>query len=127
MHPEETPTTTLRPGQVGFVACNMKESSEGNVAIIIWTHLVTLWLAHIGDTLHRVGAPVDPMPGFKPAKAMVCICFYVLPFCADSVAWIRCMLVCIRSTAAISPSLRNPSNEYVNLLLEICSSSDRNF
>lgn len=28
-------------------------------------------LAHIGDTLHRVGAPVDPMPGFKPAKAMV--------------------------------------------------------
>lgn len=27
--------------------------------------------AHIGDTLHRVGSPVDPMPGFKPAKAMV--------------------------------------------------------
>ena len=27
--------------------------------------------AHIGDTLHRVGAPVDPMPGFRPAKAMV--------------------------------------------------------
>ncbi|EKM55059.1 uncharacterized protein PHACADRAFT_119997 [Phanerochaete carnosa HHB-10118-sp] len=55
MHPEETPTTTLLPGQVGFIACNMKESSE----------------AHIGDTLHRVGAPVEPMPGFKPAKAMV--------------------------------------------------------
>ncbi|KAI0341647.1 GTP-binding protein lepa [Trametopsis cervina] len=55
MHPEEMSTQTLRPGQVGYVACNMKESSE----------------AHIGDTLHRVGAPVDPMPGFKPAKAMV--------------------------------------------------------
>lgn len=27
--------------------------------------------AHIGDTLHRVGEPVEPMPGFKPAKAMV--------------------------------------------------------
>ena len=27
--------------------------------------------AHIGDTLHRVGNPVEPMPGFKPAKAMV--------------------------------------------------------
>ncbi|KIP06030.1 hypothetical protein PHLGIDRAFT_128505 [Phlebiopsis gigantea 11061_1 CR5-6] len=55
MHPEETSTATLRPGQVGFIACNMKESSE----------------AHIGDTVHHVGAPVDPMPGFKPAKAMV--------------------------------------------------------
>lgn len=29
MHPEETPTETLRPGQVGYVACNMKNSSEG--------------------------------------------------------------------------------------------------
>lgn len=55
MHPEEVPTSTLQPGQVGYIACNMKESSE----------------AHIGDTLHRLGAPVDPMPGFKPAKAMV--------------------------------------------------------
>ncbi|GJE96452.1 elongation factor 4 [Phanerochaete sordida] len=55
MYPEETPTTTLLPGQVGYIACNMKESSE----------------AHIGDTLHRVGVPVEPMPGFKPAKAMV--------------------------------------------------------
>ena len=27
--------------------------------------------AHVGDTFHRVGHPVDPMPGFKPAKAMV--------------------------------------------------------
>ncbi|KAI0685669.1 GTP-binding protein lepa [Cytidiella melzeri] len=55
MHPEEVPTRSLRPGQVGWVACNMKESSE----------------AHIGDTLHRIGVPVEPMPGFKPAKAMV--------------------------------------------------------
>ncbi|EMD38064.1 hypothetical protein CERSUDRAFT_134612 [Gelatoporia subvermispora B] len=55
MHPEEVPTTSLRPGQVGYIACNMKESSE----------------AHIGDTLHRAGVPVEPMPGFKPAKAMV--------------------------------------------------------
>ncbi|KAI0658799.1 GTP-binding protein lepa [Cubamyces menziesii] len=55
MHPEEVPTDCLRPGQVGFVACSMKESSE----------------AHIGDTFHRVGHPVEPMPGFKPAKAMV--------------------------------------------------------
>ncbi|PIL24427.1 hypothetical protein GSI_14181 [Ganoderma sinense ZZ0214-1] len=55
MHPEEVPTDCLRPGQVGFVACSMKESAE----------------AHIGDTFYRVGHPVEPMPGFKPAKAMV--------------------------------------------------------
>ncbi|TRM62532.1 GTP-binding protein lepa C-terminus-domain-containing protein [Schizophyllum amplum] len=55
MHPEESPATGLFPGQVGYIACNMKESSE----------------AHIGDTLYRVGQPVPPMPGFRPAKAMV--------------------------------------------------------
>ncbi|KAG1877728.1 P-loop containing nucleoside triphosphate hydrolase protein [Suillus subalutaceus] len=55
MHPEEVPTSSLQSGQVGYIACNMKESSE----------------AHIGDTLHRVGELVDPMPGFQPSKAMV--------------------------------------------------------
>jgi len=55
MHPEEVPTNLLLPGQVGYIACNMKQSSE----------------AHIGDTLHRVGEGVEPMPGFQPAKAMV--------------------------------------------------------
>jgi hypothetical protein len=29
MHPEEVPTTSLQPGQVGYIACNMKQSSEG--------------------------------------------------------------------------------------------------
>ncbi|KAG6837271.1 Translation factor guf1 mitochondrial [Arthromyces matolae] len=55
MHPEEVQTDGLRAGQVGYIACNMKESSE----------------AHIGDTLHRVGEPVEPLPGFQPAKPMV--------------------------------------------------------
>ncbi|KAG5645058.1 Translation factor guf1 mitochondrial [Asterophora parasitica] len=55
MHPEEVPTDSLRAGQVGYIACNMKESSE----------------AHIGDTLYRLGEPVEPLPGFQPAKAMV--------------------------------------------------------
>ena len=27
--------------------------------------------AHVGDTLYRVGYPVESMPGFQPAKAMV--------------------------------------------------------
>ena len=34
MHPEEVPTSELRPGQVGYVACSMKESSEGEWHII---------------------------------------------------------------------------------------------
>lgn len=55
MHPEEIATGSLRVGQVGFIACNMKESSE----------------AHIGDTLNRIGEPTEPLPGFQPAKAMV--------------------------------------------------------
>jgi translation elongation factor EF-4 len=29
MHPEELPTTSLQSGQVGYIACNMKNSSEG--------------------------------------------------------------------------------------------------
>lgn len=29
MHPEEVPTKSLNPGQVGYIACNMKQSSEG--------------------------------------------------------------------------------------------------
>ncbi|KAA1469343.1 GTP-binding protein lepa [Dentipellis sp. KUC8613] len=55
MYPEEVSTGQLLAGQVGYIACNMKQSSE----------------AHIGDTLHRAGVPVEPMPGFQPAKAMV--------------------------------------------------------
>lgn len=75
MHPEEVPTTMLRPGQVGYIACNMKESSEGLQVLFKERKFtdsdVRSLLAHIGDTFYRVGAPVDPMPGFKPAKAMV--------------------------------------------------------
>ncbi|KAG9046410.1 Translation factor guf1 mitochondrial [Tulasnella sp. UAMH 9824] len=75
MNPEETPVATLYAGQVrssivpllpkvvyniqtlqvGYVACNMKQSSE----------------AHIGDTFYRMGEPVEPMGGFKQSKAMV--------------------------------------------------------
>jgi translation factor GUF1, mitochondrial len=31
MHPEEVPTAQLLPGQVGYIACNMKQSSEGEI------------------------------------------------------------------------------------------------
>ncbi|KAJ8507609.1 hypothetical protein ONZ45_g10039 [Pleurotus djamor] len=55
MHPEEKPTSALYPGQVGYMACVMKDPTD----------------AHVGDTLFRVGQPVEPVPGFKPAKPMV--------------------------------------------------------
>jgi hypothetical protein len=31
MHPEEVPTGVLHAGQVGYIACNMKQPSEGNL------------------------------------------------------------------------------------------------
>ena len=73
MHPEEVPTGQLLPGQVGYIACNMKQSSEGKIlysARFACSHAGAA--AHIGDTLHHIGDSVEPMPGFQPAKAMVC-------------------------------------------------------
>lgn len=29
LHPDEFPVGVLRPGQVGYLTCNMKDSSEG--------------------------------------------------------------------------------------------------
>ncbi|CAG8549600.1 6330_t:CDS:10 [Paraglomus brasilianum] len=55
MHPEQTSTGYLHAGQVGYVICGMKVASE----------------AHIGDTFYHVKAPVQPFPGFEPAKPMV--------------------------------------------------------
>jgi len=31
MHPEQVATKSLNPGQVGYIACNMKQSSEGEL------------------------------------------------------------------------------------------------
>lgn len=42
-------------GQVGYMIAGMKDVKE----------------AQIGDTLHLQEQPVDALPGFKPAKAMV--------------------------------------------------------
>lgn len=54
-NPEEVPVDILKDGQVGYVVCNMKNSEE----------------AFIGDTVCLADKPVDPLPGFKPMKAMV--------------------------------------------------------
>ena len=34
MYPEEVPTKTLNPGQVGYIACNMKQSTEGKLILL---------------------------------------------------------------------------------------------
>lgn len=55
MYPTPTPTGGLFTGQVGYVITGMKTVKE----------------ARIGDTFHTHRKPVDALPGFKPAKAMV--------------------------------------------------------
>ncbi|KZV92180.1 translation factor GUF1, mitochondrial [Exidia glandulosa HHB12029] len=58
MHPEEVPTACLRPGQVGWIGACAATKKSGKETLI-------------GDTFHRVGQPVEPLPGFQLAKPMV--------------------------------------------------------
>uniref|UniRef100_A0A3P9N808 GTP binding elongation factor GUF1 n=1 Tax=Poecilia reticulata TaxID=8081 RepID=A0A3P9N808_POERE len=55
LRPEEHATQKLFAGQVGYIIAGMKDVKE----------------AQIGDTLYRHDHPVQALPGFKPAKAMV--------------------------------------------------------
>jgi translation factor GUF1, mitochondrial len=55
MHPHQVPVERLNAGQVGYVVCGMKKSSE----------------AHIGDTFFQLGKDVEPLPGFEELKPMV--------------------------------------------------------
>ncbi|XP_063355682.1 translation factor Guf1, mitochondrial [Pelmatolapia mariae] len=55
LRPDEHPTQKLFAGQVGYIIAGMKDVKE----------------AQIGDTLHLQEQPVEALPGFKPAKAMV--------------------------------------------------------
>ncbi|MFH0898692.1 MAG: translation elongation factor 4 [bacterium] len=55
MYPEVYPTGALYTGQVGYVICGMKTVKE----------------ARVGDTFYHSKYPVEPLPGFKPAKSMV--------------------------------------------------------
>ncbi|CAG8581664.1 1055_t:CDS:10, partial [Ambispora leptoticha] len=55
MYPEQMPTGYLHAGQVGYVVCSMKVAAE----------------AHVGDTFYQFKNPVEPLPGFEPAKSMV--------------------------------------------------------
>ncbi|KAG0006617.1 Translation factor guf1 mitochondrial [Modicella reniformis] len=55
MYPEQTPSSSLQAGQVGYFVLNMKALSESHVGDTFFDH------KHIGT----------PMPGFTPAKPMV--------------------------------------------------------
>lgn len=55
MYPEPTPTQTLYAGQVGYLITGIKSVRD----------------ARVGDTIYHVKKPVEPFPGFKPAKPMV--------------------------------------------------------
>jgi len=55
MYPEPIPTGVLYTGQVGFLIAGLKTVKE----------------ARIGDTFYHTKKPVEPLPGFKPAKSMV--------------------------------------------------------
>lgn len=55
MYPEQTQTGMLFAGQVGYLIAGMKTVRE----------------ARVGDTVFHEKKPVDPFPGFKPAKPMV--------------------------------------------------------
>ena len=44
-------------GQVGYMYAGMKSTEE----------------AQVGDTFYHVNKPVEPLPGFKPAKPMVSV------------------------------------------------------
>jgi translation elongation factor EF-4 len=58
MHPSQFSVERLVAGQVGYIICGMKKSSE----------------AHIGDTFYLHGKEVEPLPGFEELKSMVGDC-----------------------------------------------------
>ena len=55
MYPDEQPMDALYAGQVGYLITGMKTVKE----------------ARVGDTIYRAKVPVQPFPGFKPAKPVV--------------------------------------------------------
>jgi len=55
MFPDQKQKNALYPGQVGYLVAGMKTVKE----------------ARVGDTIYHTKKPVEPLPGFKPAKPMV--------------------------------------------------------
>ncbi|KAJ3411070.1 Translation factor guf1 mitochondrial [Chytridiales sp. JEL 0842] len=55
MYPDPHPSKSLHAGQVGYVYLGMKTTRD----------------AMIGDTFYHINEPVEPLPGFQPAKSVV--------------------------------------------------------
>lgn len=55
MYPDRVSIDNLKAGQVGYIVCGMKVTSE----------------AMIGDTFMNVNHPTEPLPGFEEPKPMV--------------------------------------------------------
>ncbi len=55
MYPDPLQNTALYTGQVGYIIAGLKTVKE----------------ARVGDTFFKPKQPVEPLPGFKPAKSMV--------------------------------------------------------
>jgi translation elongation factor EF-4 len=79
LHPNETSTAFLAAGHVGYVgemAWN-RRAQRYRVLTCIWVcafsvcNMKAASEATVGDTFHKVGDVVEPLPGFKPTKAMV--------------------------------------------------------
>jgi hypothetical protein len=49
----------------------MKDSTEGTHLYSAGKRSLTVYKAHVGDTLYRVGEKVEPMAGFRIMKPMV--------------------------------------------------------
>ncbi|XP_020609911.1 translation factor GUF1 homolog, mitochondrial-like [Orbicella faveolata] len=73
MHPGEVSTGALFAGQVGFVACGIRNSKD----------------AQIGDTFFHPHAPVEPLKGFKPMSPMVRTIFKSIGNCQSH--FVKCV------------------------------------
>jgi hypothetical protein len=69
MHPEEVSTAQLLPGQVGYIACNMKQSSEGKVLNTVRQICLTCRLQHTLVIPYIVsGMLLSPCLAFNPPR-----------------------------------------------------------
>jgi len=88
LNPEETPVALLSAGQVGYVGehffCSTSSPTRRDEPVQLWSRAHTFLgpsllvcnmksasEATVGDTFHRQGENVDPLPGFRQTKPMV--------------------------------------------------------
>lgn len=102
MHPEEVPVPCLYPGQVGYMACNMKQSSEGKCNIFESFHFINhgsfcqLTLAIRSTVLERLS---NLCRGLRPLRQWYGCTFYHCLIRQCEPTFIRCSLAFSPSTA----------------------------